>query len=65
MPFKSKLQQRWMYANKPEMAERWSDHTTDHKSLPERAKKKKKRKEKQAALIAFRKTMGIKIWEPK
>jgi len=39
MPFKSKSQQRWMYANKPEMAKKWSDHTSDHKSLPEKAKK--------------------------
>ena len=42
MPFKSKSQQRWMYANKPEMAKKWSDHTPDHESLPEKAKKKKK-----------------------
>ena len=24
MPFKSKKQKKWMYANKPEMAKRWS-----------------------------------------
>ncbi len=24
MPFKSEKQKRWMYANKPEMAEDWS-----------------------------------------
>ena len=59
MPFKSKSQQRWMYANKPEMAKKWSDHTSDHKSLPEKAKKKKKRKEKKAALIALRKTAAM------
>jgi len=45
MPFKSKAQQRWMYANEPGMAKRWSDHTSDHKSLPEKAKKKKKKRE--------------------
>jgi len=66
MPFKSKSQQRWMYANEPEMAKKWSDHTPSHKSLPEKAKKKKKRKEeektaiaelaKQAAIVAFVKT---------
>ena len=44
MPFKSQAQRRWMYANEPEMAERWSDHTSDHKSLPEKAKKKKREK---------------------
>ena len=56
MPFRSKSQQRWMYANKPSMAKKWSAHTPSHKSLPEKSKKKKKRKEKRAALIALRKT---------
>jgi len=56
MPFKSKAQQRWMYANEPGMAKRWSDHTSDHKSLPEKAKKKK---EKKAALTALRKMAAI------
>ena len=58
MPFKSKAQQRWMYANEPEMAKKWADHTSDHKSLPEKAKKKKKDKEKKAALLALRKLKG-------
>ena len=44
MPFKSKAQQRWMYANEPEMAKKWSDHTPDHKSLPTKTKKKRKKK---------------------
>lgn len=57
MPFKSKAQQRWMYANEPEMAKKWSDHTSDHKSLPGKAKKKKN-KEKKAALLALRKLKG-------
>lgn len=34
MPFKSKRQQRWMYANEPEMARRWSKET-DLSALPE------------------------------
>lgn len=62
MPFKSKSQQRWMYANKPDMAKKWSDHTPDHKSLPEKSKKKKKEKKadvselgKQAAALILRK----------
>jgi len=38
MPFKSKAQQRWMFANKPRMAERWADHTPDIKALPEKKK---------------------------
>lgn len=36
MPFKSKAQQRWMFAAKPDMARRWADHTEDFQSLPER-----------------------------
>ena len=36
MPFKSKAQRRWMYANKPEMAKRWQKHTPKNKKLPER-----------------------------
>jgi hypothetical protein len=37
MPFQSKSQQRWMFANHPRMAERWAAHTKDIKSLPEHA----------------------------
>lgn len=44
MPFKSKKQARWMYANDPKMAERWEDETPDLKHLPNRAKKKGKKK---------------------
>jgi hypothetical protein len=36
VPFESKAQQRWMFANKPRMAERWADHTPDIKALPEK-----------------------------
>jgi hypothetical protein len=35
MPFKSKAQQRWMFATDPKMAKRWADHTSDIKSLPD------------------------------
>jgi|TARA_R110000824_G_scaffold25081_1_gene87639 hypothetical protein len=45
MPFKSKSQQRWMYANKPEMAKQWSEETPDHKALPEKASDAATRKE--------------------
>lgn len=45
MPFKSKAQERWMYANHPKMAEEWSSHT-DQKSLPEHVKKRAKAKKK-------------------
>ncbi|QDP59175.1 MAG: hypothetical protein Unbinned4336contig1001_9 [Prokaryotic dsDNA virus sp.] len=40
MPFKSDKQRRWMYANEPEMAERWS--------AEEKKKKKKKGLERSA-----------------
>lgn len=41
MPFKSEAQRRWMHANKPEMADRWEEHTPKGKKLPEKVKKKK------------------------
>lgn len=41
MPFKSKSQMRWMYANKPDMAEEWASETKNIKKLPEKKKKKK------------------------
>lgn len=44
MPFQSKAQQHWMFANKPKMAKEWADATPDIKALPEKvhidAKKK-------------------------
>ena len=68
MPFKSKSQQRWMYANKPDMAKKWSDHTPEHKSLPEKVKKKKgksSRREKKAALVALSKHLSqVVIFDP-
>jgi hypothetical protein len=45
MPFKSEKQRRWMYANKPEMAERWS----------EEGKKGKKKKARMEALYRLAK----------
>jgi hypothetical protein len=41
MPFKSKAQRRWMYANHPTMAERWSKHTPKTTKLPEYIKSEK------------------------
>jgi hypothetical protein len=35
MPFKSKAQQKWMFANKPAMAKRWAKETPNIKALPE------------------------------
>lgn len=37
MPFKSKTQMRWMFANDPAMARRWAKETPNEKGLPERA----------------------------
>ena len=35
MPFKSQAQRRFMYANYPKIAKRWSKHTPKDKKLPE------------------------------
>lgn len=40
MPFKSLAQQKWMYANHPEMAKRWEEHTPKDKPLPKKVKRK-------------------------
>ena len=48
MPFVSKAQSRWMFANKPTMAEEWASKTKSIKKLPNKVKKnatpKKKKK---------------------
>lgn len=41
MPFKSQSQRKWMYANDPEMAEKWEKHTPKGKKLPKKVRKKK------------------------
>jgi hypothetical protein len=41
MPFKSKAQQKWMFAKKPKMAEKWAKETPNIKKLPAKVKKKK------------------------
>ena len=41
MPFKSKAQQRWMFAKKPAMAKRWAKETPNIKKLPQHKAKKK------------------------
>ena len=40
MPFKSKAQQRWMFAKHPKMAKRWAKETKSMKRLPARKKKR-------------------------
>ena len=39
MPFKSKAQQRFMFATMPKTAEKWAKHTPDIKGLPQHVKK--------------------------
>lgn len=46
MPFKSKAQEKWMFANKPKMAKQWADETPNIKALPEKLKKKKPKTKK-------------------
>lgn len=43
MPFKSKAQRRFLYANHPEIAKRWSAEYPDQGKLPEHAKKGKRK----------------------
>ncbi len=43
MPFKSKAQRAWMYANKPKMAKEWQA-ATGKKKLPKKVKKKGKKR---------------------
>lgn len=40
MPFKSKAQQRFMFATHPRIAKRWADKTKNMKKLPEHVKEK-------------------------
>lgn len=39
MPFKSRAQEKWMFANHPRMARRWAAHTPKGKKLPAHVKK--------------------------
>lgn len=55
MPFKSKKQARWMFANKPSMAKEWAEKTPSIKKLPESLSKidsfmKKDKKKKTGGL---------------
>lgn len=43
MPFKSKAQQKYMFATMPKTAKRWAKETPDIKSLPKKAARKKRR----------------------
>jgi len=46
MPFKSKAQAGWMFANKSKMAKEWAKETSNIKKLPAHVKKKKSVKKK-------------------
>ena len=46
MPFKSKAQRGWMWANRPKMARRWQAHTPKGTKLPERVRKKRARRKR-------------------
>jgi len=43
MPFKSKAQQRFMFATMPKKAKEWANKTPNMKKLPERMKIRKKK----------------------
>jgi hypothetical protein len=51
MPFKSKKQLRWMYANKPELAKKFKKKTKSIKALPEKAKKKSSHEQRMTAFL--------------
>ena len=55
MPFKSEAQRRWMYANKPEMAEEWEKETPKGKKLPDKLKKRKTKSPKLKKTAASKK----------
>ena len=40
MPFKSKLQRAYLYANKPALAKKYAKKTPEGKKLPKKVKKK-------------------------
>jgi hypothetical protein len=55
---RAKTQQKWMFANKPEMAQEWAAHTPDIKALPERVKKPA---DKTASLIISNQTQSPQV----
>jgi hypothetical protein len=36
MPFKSRQQEKWMYATHPDMAKKWQEETPKGKKLPKK-----------------------------
>lgn len=64
MPFKSDSQRRWMYANEPEMAERWQNETPKGKDLPERVERKKESVDAEGLLALTKLAAAAKVAEP-
>lgn len=50
MPWRSKRQMRWMYANAPRMAEKWKGETTNIEGLPEKVPPRTERDRRKEAL---------------
>lgn len=50
MPFKSKAQRAWMYANHPDMAARWQSETPQGSNLPEHVKREARKKALRSSL---------------
>jgi hypothetical protein len=46
VPFKSKQQEKWMWATHPKMARQWEEHTPKDANLPSKVKEKKNGKSK-------------------
>lgn len=46
MPFRSKAQRKWMYANKPDLPDEFESETPRGEKLPKRVQQKKKRTQK-------------------
>lgn len=46
MPFKSKAQEKWMWATNPKMARQWEEHTPKNKELPAKVKTSKAKDKK-------------------
>jgi len=48
MPFRSRSQQKYLYANEPEVAKKFAEHASEaqYKKLPEHVKKPKSSKKK-------------------
>jgi hypothetical protein len=46
MPFKSKAQQKYMFATMPETAKKWAKETPNMKRLPKKAARKPQRRGK-------------------